>query len=264
MKYLQFQNKDALDKIVKSKEHIFNNDSLKETIEQCIAARTLLPLLSFTVDGSINIAVDHRYIIKDFDMDEEGKAKGILSRLSVTKPYEGKPFSIVRQLKHDIISAFPAKHSVKISLPKFEEILAAYTDAKMIMLTDSPEHENQKEKVKTFIDIPPFLLDFLISNDAYNAKSMLKATIRIFRASQITYTSADTIRKHQNLHAKGEIIKFLSLALEIDHDDGELNSIETQDDFSPTATKLDKSKLVSKKYNNSSTINQKYHTPDKI
>ena len=239
MKYLQFQNKDALDKIVKSKEHIFNNDFLEETIKQYIAARTLLPLLSFTVDGSINIAVDH--------MDEEGKAKGILFRLSVTKLDEGKPFSIVRQLKQDIISTFPAKHSVKISLPKFEEILAADTD--------SPEHESQKEKVKTFIAITPFLLDFLISNDAFDAKSMLQATIHIFRASQITYTSADTIRKHQNLHAK-EIIKFLFLALKIDRDDGELIPIETQDDFSPTATKLNNSKLVSKKYNNFIKNNQ--------
>ena len=249
MKYLKFQNEDALDKIVKSKEHIFNNDSLEETIEQCIAARTLLPLLSFTVDGSINIAVDHRYIVKDFDMDDEGKAKGILSRLSVTKPDEGETFSIVRQLKQDIISAFPAQHSVKISLPKFEEILAADTNAKMIILADSPEHESQKETIKTFIAIPPFLLEFFISNDAFDAKSMLQATIRIFRASQITYTSADTIRKHQNLHAK-DIIKFLFLALKIDRDDGEFIPIETQEDFSPTATKLDHPKLVSKKYNN--------------
>ena len=135
---------------------------------------------------------------------------------------------------------------MKISLPKFEEILAADTNAKMIILADSPEHESQEETVKTFITIPPFLLEFFISNKAFDAKSMLQATIRIFRASQITYTSADTIRKHQNLHAK-DIIKFLFLALKIDRDDGELIPIETQEDFSPTATKLDNSKLVSKK-----------------
>ena len=220
-------------------ENISKEWRSEETIKQCIAVRTLLPLLSFTVDGSINIAVDHRYIVKDFDMDEDGQATGILSRLSV------KPFSIVRQLKQDIISAFPAKHSVKFSLPKFEEILAANTDAKMIMLADSPEHENEKEEVKTFIAIPPFLLDFLISNDAYDAKSMLEATIHIFRASQITHTSADTIRKFPNHHAK-EITKFLFLTLKIDHDDGELIPIKTQDDFSPTTKKLDNSKLVSK------------------
>ena len=86
--------------------------------------------------------------------------------------------------------------------------------------------------------IPPFVLDFLLSNDAYYAKSMLEATIRIFRASQITYTSADTMRKYQNLQAK-EIIKFLFLALKIDHDD------EVQEDFSSTTTKLNDTKLVS-------------------
>ena len=89
-----------------------------------------------------------------------------------------------------------AKHSVKISLPKFEEILTADTESKMNMLADSPENEDEKKKIKTFIAIPPFLLDFLISNDAYDAKSMLDATIRIFRASHITHTSADTIRKY--------------------------------------------------------------------
>jgi len=224
MKFYHFQNEQKLDSILVAKKHIFAFDSLEHLVDQCITTRTSVPILSFGNNGNIDISLDHRYILNDYDHTDTT----LLARISLKPKQAGTEFDPANSLRVETVDSFPSQNKIKIYLPEIEAIINADTDEKMNLLADSPERtEGAKDEIDAFTIIPPFLLDYFCMCEAFEAKSMLDSTLRIFKANYYTHTKSGSIKVHQHSQVK-KIILFLFLALKIDRDDGEF---VTEDDL---------------------------------
>ena len=161
--------------------------------------------------------IDRHYILNDYDHTDSA----LLAHISLEPKWVGTEFDPTSSLQAETVDYFPAQNKIKIYLPEIEETINADTDEKMNLLADSSKRmEGANDDIDAFTVIPPFFLDYFCMCEAFEAKSMLDATLRIFKANYYTHTKSGSIKVHQHGQVK-KIILFLFLALKIDRDDGE-------------------------------------------
>ena len=136
MKFYHFQNEQKLDSILVAKKHIFAFDSLEHLVDQCITTRTSVPILSFGNNGNIDISLDHRYILNDYDHTDTT----LLARISLKPKQAGTEFDPANSLRVETVDSFPSQNKIKIYLPEIEAIINADNEALNNVKTDRTKY----------------------------------------------------------------------------------------------------------------------------